>query len=75
MGFTMCLAIPARVLEVHGATATVEFQGQQKRVDASLVTPAAGDFVLLLSGVIIEVMEKEDALAALQVLEEIGATR
>jgi len=70
----MCLAIPARVLEVQGPTATVESQGERMKVDASLVTPTVGDFVLLLSGVIIEVMEKEDALAALQVLEELNAS-
>lgn len=67
----MCLTVPAKVLEVQGKHALVESRGETREVDASFLTPAIGDYVLLQSGVILQILEEEDALEALRAWEEV----
>jgi len=69
----MCLTVPAKVLAVEGATAVVESRGRQRRVDASFVAPVVGDYVLLVSGVIVQRLDPEEARAALQAWAEVEA--
>ena len=67
----MCLTVPARVLEVRGSRAVVESRGWRREVDASFLTPDEGDYVLVQSGVILQVLEEEEALEALQAWDEV----
>jgi len=69
----MCLTVPAKVLTVEGTTALVESRGRQRKVDASLVLPSVGDYVLMVSGVIVQRLDPEDALAALRAWAEVEA--
>jgi len=58
----MCLAIPARLVEVTGETGVVELGGARRKVVLSLVEGAQpGQYVLLHAGYAIEVI---DAAAA-----------
>jgi hydrogenase expression/formation protein HypC len=64
----MCLAIPARLVEVTGDEGVVELGGARKKVVLSLVQNAAvGQYVLLHAGYAIEVIDAAEAeeLAAL----------
>lgn len=65
----MCLSVPAKVLEVRDGRAVVESRGWRREVDASLVAPAVGDYVLVQMGVVLEIMDPKDAREALEVLE------
>ncbi len=69
----MCLSVPAKVLEVKGGRAVVESRGWKREVDASLIAPAVGDYVLVQMGVVLEIMDRKEALEALEVLERMEA--
>lgn len=67
----MCLAIPARVLEITGKEAKVDFGGVQRNVRIDLVKARTGDYVLVHAGYAIEVMDEKEARETLKLLEEI----
>ena len=72
----MCLAIPARVVTLHGdTTATVEVGGVRKRISILLVDDEAkvDDYVLVHVGYALSVIEPEEAEQTLALFEELGA--
>jgi hydrogenase expression/formation protein HypC len=66
----MCLAIPAKVLEVRGKEASVDFGGVRRNVKVDLVTVKPGEYVIVHAGYAIEVLSEEDARETLKILEE-----
>lgn len=70
----MCLSVPAKVLEVRGKKAVVDSRGWTREVDASFVAPSLGDYVLVQSGVILQVLDQNEALEALRAWEEVEET-
>ncbi len=69
----MCLSIPAKVLEVRGNRAVVESRGWRREADTTLVAPAVGDWVLVQTGLIVQVLTEEEALETLRAWEEAEA--
>ena len=68
----MCLAIPAKVIEVSGTTAKVDFgEGVLREVNVSLVDVKAGDYVLVHAGYAIQVLSEEEAVETLKLWSEI----
>ena len=67
----MCLAIPARVLEVNGQEAVISVQGVQRTANLMLLEESIqpGDYVLLHAGFAIRTWTAEEA----QELEELLA--
>ncbi|MGO8806934.1 MAG: HypC/HybG/HupF family hydrogenase formation chaperone [Candidatus Bathyarchaeia archaeon] len=58
----MCLAIPAKVMNLQGDKANVDFgQGVLREVNVSLVEAKVGDYVLVHAGYAIQIIEEEDA--------------
>ncbi len=66
----MCLAIPAKVLEVEENTATVDYGGVKRKAQLDLVEAKPGDYVLIHAGFAIEVMDKETAMESLSQINE-----
>ena len=68
----MCLAIPAKVLELHDdRLATVDILGVTREVALDLVPQVAvDDFVLIHAGYAIEVVSEEYAAETLDLLRE-----
>ena len=66
----MCLAVPAKIVELTGNRAVVEVPGNRFSADVSL-TPgvAVGDYVLVHAGFAIERYKTEDALEILKLFE------
>ena len=65
----MCLAVPARIVELNGTTATISVEGALREVDVSLVEePRLGDFVLVHAGFAIHKWERSE-------VEELEAIR
>ncbi len=65
----MCLAIPAKLVEVRGDEGVIEIGGSRKTVMLTLVANArAGQYVLLHAGYAIEIIDEAEAreLEALQ---------
>jgi hydrogenase expression/formation protein HypC len=69
---TMCLAIPARVFEIHGDMAKVDFGAGIKRyVNVSLVKAKVGEYVIVHAGYAIEVLDQKAAEETLSLWNEI----
>jgi hydrogenase expression/formation protein HypC len=68
----MCLAIPARVLEVKGDSAKVDFgKGTVKTVNVALLDRViAGQYVIVHAGFAIQVMDEHEAKKTLDLWQE-----
>jgi len=68
----MCLAVPAKVIEVQGNVAKVDFgQGIIRDVNVMLVDTQVGEYVLVHAGYAIQVIDREAAEETLRLWEEI----
>jgi len=70
----MCLAIPARVVELPEAeTATVDVGGVRKRISLALVDGVAvGDYVIVHVGYALTKLDPEEAARTLATFAEAG---
>jgi len=68
----MCLAIPAKVVEIKGDTAKVDFgAGTMREVNISLVDAKIGEYVIVHAGYAIEVLDQKAAEETLALWNEI----
>jgi hydrogenase expression/formation protein HypC len=68
----MCLAIPAKVINLNGDKASVDFgQGVLREVNVSLVEAKVGDYVLVHAGYAIQVIEEQEAKETLSLWNSI----
>jgi hydrogenase expression/formation protein HypC len=75
----MCLAIPAKIVELHDSTATISVDGALREVDVTLIEePRLGEYVLVHAGFAIhkwdqsDVDEFEEIRAATNLREALG---
>lgn len=70
----MCLAIPAKVIEIEGDMAVVELSGVTRQASLMLVPETdVGDYVLLHAGFAIQRLDEEEAQETLRLFAEIAA--
>ncbi|MBV8047146.1 MAG: HypC/HybG/HupF family hydrogenase formation chaperone [Paludibacterium sp.] len=71
----MCLAIPARVIEVlDGDRARIELSGVQKEIATDLVDAVAvGDYLIVHVGYAIGKLDPEEAAQTLALLADMGS--
>lgn len=68
----MCLAIPAKVLEVNGNNAKVDFgQGVAQEINVMLVDVKVGEYVLVHAGYAIEKLNQKAAEESLKIWREV----
>lgn len=68
----MCLAIPAKVVEISGDLAKVDFgEGIVRDVNVMLVDAKVGEYVLVHAGYAIQVIDQKAAEETLQLWNEI----
>jgi hydrogenase expression/formation protein HypC len=68
----MCLAIPARIVELEGDRAVVDAMGNRWRAKTTLLPQAKlGDLVLIHAGFAISLIDEEEAKETWQLLAEI----
>ncbi len=68
----MCLAIPAKVVEINGETAMVYFgAGTTREVNVSLVDAKIGEYVIVHAGYAIEVLDQKAVEETLSLWNEI----
>jgi len=67
----MCLAIPAKILEIKGKEAVADFGGVRRSVRIDLVSAKAGDYVIVHAGYAIETLDEKEAKETLKLLEEV----
>jgi hydrogenase expression/formation protein HypC len=70
----MCLAIPARVVELEdGDIAVVALEGVKKRISTALLEEVeVGDYVLIHVGYALHKVSPEEAARTLQLMAEAG---
>lgn len=71
----MCLGVPGRVVEVHGAQAIVDFWGVRRKVSLEIVDQpvAPGDYILNHVGYAIRRIPQEDIEGTLELYEQLLA--
>jgi len=72
----MCLAIPAKVISVDGASARVSIEDVEYTASLLLLENVnPGDFIMLHAGFAIEKVDPEEAAETLRLLHEIEKNR
>lgn len=68
----MCLAVPAKVLQIEGSNANVDFgNGTRREVNVSLVDVQVGSYVIVHAGFAIEVLDQAEAQETLDLWREL----
>jgi hydrogenase expression/formation protein HypC len=68
----MCLAVPAKILSIDGASAVIDLAGTQREASLALLEDAAvGDWVIIHAGFAIEKLTEEDAQQTFELLRDI----
>jgi hydrogenase expression/formation protein HypC len=69
----MCLAIPARIVELDGDKAVVDAMGNRWKAKTTLLPEAKiGDLVLMHAGFAISLVDEEEAKKTWQLIAEIS---
>lgn len=69
----MCLAIPARIIQIEDQIALIDLDGTRRKASLLLLEDAAvGDYVIVHAGFAIHRIDEEDARAALSLLREMA---
>jgi hydrogenase expression/formation protein HypC len=68
----MCLAIPARVLEIHDEKAVVDFGGVRREAWITLLDNVkVGDYLIIHTGYAIQRLDKKEAEETLKLFKEL----
>ena len=71
----MCLAIPLKLVEINGNTATGEAMGMRREIRVDFIDrPKVGDYVIVHAGFAIERLSEQQALEDLESWEELDET-
>ena len=70
----MCLAIPAKIIEINNQMANVEVGGVSRQASVILLPDASpGDYVLMHAGFAISLVDEEEALETIKLFEQLAA--
>jgi len=68
----MCLAIPARIVEMTGDTATVDMEGVRRNVSTMLLPDArVGEYVIVHAGFAIGRLDQKEAEETLKMIRDV----
>lgn len=70
----MCLAIPAKIVEIKNDMATVDMEGTRREASLLLLeNPALGDYVMIHAGFAIHKIDETEAMESLRILRELAS--
>jgi hydrogenase expression/formation protein HypC len=70
----MCLAIPSKIIAVHGDVATIDVDGVRRECSLLLVADAAvDDYVMVHAGFAIQKIDEAAALDTIELLRDAAA--
>lgn len=70
----MCLAIPAKIIEINNGVATIELGGVTRKASLILLPSASmGDYVLVHAGFAISLVDEREAAKTLSLFAELSA--
>ena len=68
----MCLAIPAKILSIEGDRAKVDYGGNVREINISLIeSPKAGMYVIVHAGYAIQVLDAAEAEETLELFRQL----
>jgi hydrogenase expression/formation protein HypC len=68
----MCLAVPAKVAEINGNEAVLDYGGVKRKANISMLSEVmVGDYVLVHVGYAISKMDKDEASETLKLWDEL----
>lgn len=67
----MCVAVPAKVIEVNGDMIKADIRNNIFEANAALVSVHVGDYVLIHAGCVLEVLKKDAAEEILWIFNEL----
>ena len=71
----MCLAVPLKLIEIHGREAVGDAMGVQRKIRVDFIPePKIGDYVIVHAGFAIERLPEQQALEDLESWEELDET-
>ncbi|MGN6715106.1 HypC/HybG/HupF family hydrogenase formation chaperone [Anaerocolumna jejuensis] len=68
----MCVAIPGKIIEIHGDTAKADIMGNIFEANISLVDTKLGDYILIHAGFAIEVVQADQAQEMIDIFAELN---
>ena len=69
----MCLAIPGKVIQIDGATAHIDIEGNQTTADISVLPGVkVGDYILVHAGLGIQIFTEAEAQENLALFRELS---
>jgi hydrogenase expression/formation protein HypC len=72
----MCLAVPAKIIELNQSRAKVEVGGITRDASTALLPDAAvGDYVLIHAGFAITLVDEQEARGTLSLFDEMSAAQ
>jgi hydrogenase expression/formation protein HypC len=70
----MCLAVPARIVEVTGDTAIIDVEGVRRPANVSLVRePKVGEYVIVHAGFAIQKWSEDDVKEWRGIMDEMSS--
>ena len=66
----MCLAIPGKVIKIEGEHAIIDYGGNRRKANISLVDVKVGDYVIVHAGFAIQKLNEKEAVETLKMWEE-----
>ncbi len=69
---SLCLAVPAKILEIAGEKAIADFGGVRREINVRLLDHVSvGDYVIVHTGFAIEILDPSEAVETLRMWKEI----
>lgn len=69
----MCLAIPAKIVEIAHNMGTIDMEGTQREVSLLLLEDAKiGDYVIVHAGFAIHKIDEKEAMESIKLLREMA---
>ena len=70
----MCLAIPARIVEINDSMGTLDMEGTRRDCSLILLEDAKiGDYVMVHAGFAIHKIDEEEAMESLKILRQMAS--
>ena len=71
----MCLAIPAKIIEIKDSMALLDMDGTRRQASLLLIEDArVGDYVIVHAGFAIHKIDEAQAAESLKILRELAST-
>jgi len=70
----MCLAIPAKIVEIEDNMGTIDMEGTRREVSLLLLEDARiGDYVIVHAGFAIHKIDEKEAMESIKLLREMAS--